>query len=67
VEEIAMGTNVSDIDTFPNGQDDLLLPMVDDPDVDGTDDESDDEIVADSPKNDAPESEDDEAEIPVPA
>ena len=62
-----MGTNVSDIDTSPNGQDDLLLPMVDDPDVDGTDDESDEEIVADSPKNDAPESEDDEAEIPVPA
>jgi len=61
-----MGPDVSAIDTL-QGADDMAPPLVDDPDVDGSDGDLDDEVVADSPKNDAPDPEEDEAEIPVPA
>ena len=41
--------------TFANGKDDDALPLFDDPDVDGRDDEPDDGITEDpSPKNIVP-------------
>jgi len=62
-----MGLDISAIDALQEGAEDQAPPLVDDPDADGTDDDLDDEVVAESPKNDAPDPEEDAAEIPVPA
>jgi hypothetical protein len=53
------------LDTFEDGKDDKALPLFDDPDVVGRDEEADDGVMDDLPKNDVPDPEVDQVLAPV--